>query len=86
MTEERIAKTEAAPSAKKLGIQKNQFAGIKDKDLRCRNIAVMVLNYTEDHGQDAGLLYASMNIKDSDEQHVREWVKKLAKERGMWKN
>lgn len=84
MTEARTNRTSEMPSAKKLGMQRNQFSSIEDKDLRCRNIATMILNYTEDHGQDAGLLYASMNVTDQDEMHIRGWIKQLADERGIW--
>lgn len=86
MTEARVNKTEVSEKGRKAGIRKNQFQGIKDKDLRCRNIAVMILNYYEDHGEDVALEYSAVNIQDNDEGHVRDWVQKLAKERGMWKH
>jgi hypothetical protein len=60
----------------------NQFVGIKDKDLRCRNIAVMILNYYEDEGEELALQYAAANVKEKDELHVKQWLAKLAKERG----
>lgn len=84
MSESRINCTEISTEGRKAGIQKKQFAGIEDKDLRCRNIAVMILNYYEDHGEDVALEYSAVNITDADEGHVRSWVQKLAEERGIW--
>lgn len=63
-------------------LESNQFASIKDKDLRCRNIATMILNYKEDEGESTALQYAAINVKPTDEEHVKGWVLKLAKERG----
>lgn len=63
-------------------IQRNQFNHIQDKDLRCRNIATMILNHKEDDGEDVALEYAALNIQGKDEEHVKGWVMKLAQERG----
>lgn len=68
---------------KPVRIEKNQFGSIEDKDLRCRNIAVMILNYWEDHGEEVALEYAMQNISSKDESHVKGWVLKLAEERGL---
>lgn len=63
-------------------IERNQFSGIKDKDLRCRNIAVMILNYYEDEGEETALMYTALNVTPEDEEHVKGWVLKLAEQRG----
>lgn len=68
---------------KPVRIEKNQFGSIEDKDLRCRNIAVMILNYWEDHGEEVALEYAIQNVSSKDESHVKGWVLKLAEERGF---
>lgn len=60
----------------------DQFAHIKDKDLRCRNIAVMIMNYFEDKGEEQALMYTAVNVKPRDEEHVKAWVRKIATERG----
>lgn len=66
----------------KIKLAKDQFKDIEDKDLRCRNIATMILNYKEDYGDDVAYVYATQNVVEADELHVREWILKLAKERG----
>ena len=85
MTKHRIERTRMGSNTqemiKKLRMERNQFAGIEDKDLRCRNIAVMILNYFEDAGEAAALTYSAMNTTDSDEEHVKGWVQKIAEER-----
>jgi hypothetical protein len=42
----------------------------------------MILNYKEDEGEATALQYAAINVKPTDEEHVKGWVLKLAKERG----
>ena len=61
-----------------------EFAGILDKELRCRNIAAVTLSISRDYDEDLGALYFNMQgCTEHEEQLVRANLVHLNKDKNL---